>query len=122
MFVKNRPMENAPIIYENEFAIAFYLPVPNDSNLAAQVIFRDLGFYLTLDELKKFSYQAADGLAKGHCANCPHQDNCRSLLLRTPSSKMDMAVSRNELCLLLEFLDHTILRIEAQNYMTFAFN
>ncbi len=115
-------MENAPIIYENEFAIAFYLPTPNDSNLAAQVVFRDLGFYLTLDEIKKFSHQAAEGLVKRQCANCPHHDNCRSLLLRTPSSKMDMAVSHNELRLLRELLDHTILRIETQNYLNFALN
>lgn len=115
-------MENATVIYQNEFAIAFYLPTPNNSNLVAQVVFRDLGFYLTLDELKKFSYQAAEGLEKRKCANCPHHDNCRSLLLRTPSSKMDMAVSHNELFLLRELLDHTILRIEAQNYMTFALN
>ncbi len=121
-FVKKCSMENASIIYQNEFAIAFYLPTPNNSNLAAQLVFRDMGFYLTLDDLKKFSYQTADSLYKRKCANCPHQDNCRSLLLRTPSSKMDLAVSHNELCLLRELLDHTILRVEAQNYMTFAFN
>lgn len=115
-------MENASIIYQNEFAIAFYLPTPNNSNLAAQLVFRDMGFYLTLDELKKFSCQTAEGLANRKCANCPHQDNCRSLLLRTPSSKMDLAISHNELCLLREMLDHTILRVETHNYMAFALN
>ncbi|HEA28399.1 MAG TPA: hypothetical protein ENH91_00125 [Leeuwenhoekiella sp.] len=115
-------MEHTHVIYENAFGIAFYLPTPNTSNLDAQVVFRDLGFYLSLDELKQFSYQAVESLSKKQCADCPHQDNCRSLLVRTPSSKMDMAISKNELYLLRELLDHTILRLEAQNYMTFALN
>ncbi|WP_031426890.1 hypothetical protein [Flavimarina sp. Hel_I_48] len=115
-------MKRAAIIYENEFGIAYHLPTPNSSNTAAQLVFRDLGFYLTLDELKNFSCHAANGLEKMKCVDCPHHNNCRSSLLRTPSSKMDMAISHNELLFLRELLDETILRIETKDYLRFAFN
>ena len=116
-------MKHINIIYRNDFGIAFYWEKGKVENgLTAQVVFRDMGFYLTLDELKSFSYQVAASIAQPNCQNCPNKEDCRSLLLKTPSDKIDLAISRSELFQLQELLDNVIIRVDTQKYMTFALN
>ena len=116
-------MDHINIIYRNHFGIAFYWQdVIEKPTLTAQIIFRDMGFYLSLDELKSFSYQVVEGLSQRHCDNCTNKGDCRSLLLKTPSAKIDLAISRNELLDLQDLLDNVIIRMETKKYMSFALN
>ena len=116
-------MEHVNIIYKNDFGIGFYWAGASEKlSFTAQVIFRDIGFYLTLDELKSFSYQVIEGLSQRHCDNCPHKGECRSLLLKTPSKKIDLAISRNELYELQDLLDNIIIRMDTKRYMSYALN
>ncbi|MEH6406259.1 MAG: hypothetical protein V7767_03175 [Leeuwenhoekiella sp.] len=116
-------MEHINIIYRNDFGIAFYWNAEGiRQNFTAQLIFRDMGFYLSLDELKSFSYQVIEGLAQSLCNDCPHKGHCRSLLLKTPSSKIDIAISRTELLDLQDLIDNVIIRMDTKKYMSFALN
>lgn len=116
-------MKHIDILYQNEFGIAFYWKEnTKDQAALAQIVFRDMGFYLSLDEVKRFAYATQHSLQQAICKDCPAGENCRSLLLKTPSLKVDLAVSRNELYLIQDLLDKTILRMETKQYIKQALN
>lgn len=115
-------MKNIDIIYRNESGIAFYWKTSKQGTLKAQVIFRDMGFYFTLDQLKKFAYLSEETLVHQTCKDCPAPRDCRSLLLKTPLNDVDLAVSRQEVYQIQDLLDQTILRMEMQAFMQTALN
>ncbi|KAA1247335.1 hypothetical protein [Aquimarina sp. RZ0] len=78
-----------------------------------QLVFRDIGFLLTLNELKDFSDSCATTKMSPGCNQCTNC-NCRSLLLRTPSDKIDLAISKKELDQIHELINETIFRVEIQ--------
>ncbi|WP_405330630.1 hypothetical protein [Leeuwenhoekiella sp. LLG6367-2.1] len=115
-------MKNINIIYRNHSGISFYWKSANDDMLKAQVVFRDTGFYFTVDQLKTFAFQTQVAKTQYTCNDCPNPKDCRSLLLKTPSDCIDLAVSKQELDDMQDLLDQTILRMEAQSYMQTALN
>jgi len=82
-----------------------------------QLVFKDIGFLLTINELKDFSDACSIAEQSQCCDSCIEQQNCASLLLRTPSDKIDLAVSREELEQVQELINETIFRIELQNWV-----
>jgi len=102
-------------IYSNEIGISFfwkretYIKIPK-----VQLVFREIGFLLTLNELKDFSDFCVVTKQSQCCADCKDPKNCRSLLLRTPSEKIDLAISRDELDQIQELITETILKVELQ--------
>lgn len=120
--MENSNMKYIDIIYRSDYGIAFYWKEKRESGgKLAQIVFREMGFYLTLDEIKSFAYSVQYGLQQPCCEQCDTR-NCRSLLLKTPSSKVDLAVSREELFQIQDLLDKTIIRMETQQYMATALN
>lgn len=115
-------MKHINIIYRNESGISFYWKTTNDSILKAQVVFRDIGFYFTVDQLKTFAFQTQAAKSQHKCKDCINPKECRSLLLKTPSDCIDLAVNKQELEDIQDLLDQTILRMEAQAYMQTALN
>ena len=115
-------MKNIKIIYSNDTAISFYWKNVAHDNLMAQVIFRDTGFYFTLDQLKTFSFYTQRAQNQHTCQNCPTPDSCRSVLLKTPVAAIDLAVNKVELDGLQDLLDQTILKMETHSYMQTALN
>ncbi|WP_025743665.1 hypothetical protein [Aquimarina pacifica] len=100
-------------IYSNELGISFYWKQEKKDKIPRiQVVFRDVGFLLTLNELKDFSDACLVTIRTQGCGQCAQSKHCRSLLLRTPSDKVDMAVSRQELDQIQELIVGTIFRIE----------
>ncbi len=100
-------------IYNNEFGISFYWKQEaNNKSPKVQLVFRDIGFLLTLNELKDFSESCIATMRSQHCGQCRQSQRCRSLLLRTPSEKIDIAVSKQELDQIQELIKGTIFRIE----------
>jgi len=101
-------------IYSNEIGISFFwkknreIPLPK-----IQLVFRDIGFLLTLNELKDFS-SSCNVTRESQCIN---NAGCRSLLLRTPSDKIDLAVNKTELIQIQELINGTIFRIELQRWV-----
>lgn len=106
-------------IYSNTLGISFFWkkeqqqPTPK-----IQLVFRDIGFLLTLNELKDFSNSCQLTKQTQCCDHCKDSMNCRSLLLRSPSEKIDLAVSRNELQQIEELINGTIFRVELQHWLT----
>lgn len=85
-------------IYHNDVGIGFYWKKGEArKENKIQLIFRDIGFYLSLQELKIFGDQVLNALQMPCCEQCSHKSECQTILLRTPSEKIDLAVSKKEL-------------------------
>jgi len=109
-------------IYHNTIGISFYWKKkdPSTSTPKIQLVFRDIGFLLTLEELKDFSHACAittESQVTG-CPQCKTANSCRTLLLRTPSSKIDLAVSPDELIHISELINRTIFKVELNDWIT----
>lgn len=105
-------------IYSNELGISFFWKEEKHVSMAkVQLVFRDIGFLLTLNELKDFSNSCTTTIESQCCNQCQSPQNCRSLLLRTPSDKIDLAVNREELHQIQELINGTIYRVELQNWL-----
>ncbi len=105
-------------IYSNTFGISFFWKKDTHNIMTkVQLVFRDIGFLLTLSELKDFSDSCAVTIQSQCCADCKDPQHCRSLLLRTPSDKIDLAVSRHELDQIQELINETIFKVELKNWI-----
>ncbi|MBQ4801609.1 hypothetical protein J8L88_02010 [Aquimarina sp. MMG015] len=104
-------------IYSNKIGISFFWrKQKSDDSPKVQLVFRDIGFLLTLNELKDFSDSCRLTEQSQCCDQCSH--NCRSLLLRTPSDKIDLAISKDELEQVHELINGTVFRVELQKWIT----
>ena len=105
-------------IYSNDVGISFFWKKKQATiTPKVQLVFRDIGFLLTLHELKDFS-DSCRITTESQCYNsCNDHTNCRSLLLRTPSEKIDLAISKEELVLFHELIQTTIFKIELQHWI-----
>ena len=112
-------MEDIQFIYRNDFGLAFYW---KKKQAKIQVVFRNTGFYLNLEELKIFQQQVLETTNQQCCENCRTSRKCRSLLLKTPSQKIDLAVNREELEEINELLGGTIFKLEQRNYLKTCVN
>lgn len=115
-------MKHINIIYRNDTGITFYWKSVAQETIKTQLIFRDTGFYFTLDQLKTFASNTLETQKQIACKDCPTPASCRSLLLKTPVEAVDLAVSREELDGLQDLIDQTILKIETQRFMETALN
>jgi hypothetical protein len=105
-------------IYSNELGISFFWKQEKHiSTPKVQLVFRDIGFLLTLNELKDFSNSCTTTIESQCCSQCKNSQQCRSLLLRTPSDKIDLAVSREEVHQIQELIKGTIFRVELQDWV-----
>ncbi len=108
-------------IYSNEIGISFYWKELKATSLPkVQLVFRDMGFLLTLNELKDFMTACCITKASDCYRQCPYQHSCRSLLLRTPSEKIDIAVSKDELEEIYELIKGTVFKIELAQWSQFS--
>ncbi|MBW2961625.1 hypothetical protein [Mesonia aestuariivivens] len=111
--------EDISILFKNEFGISFHWKGKKGK---IQVIFRETGFLLTLEEIKSFQKKVLNVEAQQCCENCHQSRNCKSLLLKTPSEKIDLAVSLDELDFINELLGATIFKLELQQYLELCAN
>ena len=108
-------MESINKIYDNKIGISFHWNDTN-SNLI-QIIFRDTGFHLTENEIEEFLEKVQDSKNQKNCATCIKGENCKSILLQTPSDKVSMAVSQIELGQIDDLLKGTLFQIRINNYL-----
>lgn len=108
-------MERIKTIYTNDIGISFQW-INRASNLT-QIVFRDVGFHLNLDEIEEFLENTLDAKMQRRCADCTMGENCRSLLLRTPSSKVSMAVSMIDLGQIEDLLKGTLFQLKFNDYI-----
>lgn len=102
-------------IYENEIGLSFQWSYTN--TFLTQVIFRDTGFHLTVQEIEFFLEQVSESRMKSACHTCQYRDSCRSLLLKTPSEKVSLAVSIKELNEIEDLLKGTLFQLNLNGYL-----
>lgn len=102
-------------IYNNTIGVSFQWL--HKSSGLTQIIFRDIGFHLSEQELEVFIEKVADTKAQRNCAQCKIGDKCRSMLLQTPSNKVSVAVSVVELGQIEDLLRGTLFQLRLNNYL-----
>ena len=101
-------------VYSNEIGISFKWK-KNEASI--QVIFRDIGFFLSVLEIESFLCQVLDSKKKEVCLGCKYGKDCRSMLLKTPSNKISIAVSLNELNEVEDLLRGTLFQADLEQYL-----
>ena len=101
-------------IFENKIGISFQW---QKNAVLTQVIFRDVGFHLSVDEIVLFLDQIELSRLNRPCIECKLGKNCRSMLLKTPANKVSMAVSFNELIEIEDLLKGTLFQIELNTFL-----
>lgn len=104
-------------IYHNSFGIAFKWKrnIGNKGFNKTQIVFRDMGFYLSIDDIKKFEKSIKVAHSCKNC-NCCNKEG-RYILLRTPSDIVDIAVSEKELDLIEDLIKGTLFQIQLDSYI-----
>ncbi|WGH74884.1 hypothetical protein P8625_12475 [Tenacibaculum tangerinum] len=108
-------MEAITKIYDNNIGISFHWK-ENNSNLV-QLIFRDIGFHLTEQEIELFLDKVTDSKLQQNCATCSKDKGRRSILLQTPSNKVSLAVSSAELWQIDDLLRGTLFQLRMNHYL-----
>lgn len=108
-------MDEINKIYENQIGISFVWN-SRSTNLI-QIIFRDTGFHLVEEEIELFLEKIIDSKTQTQCFECKLADDCRSLLLQTPSNKISLAVSRIELSQIEDLLKGTLFQLRLNSYL-----
>lgn len=106
-------------IYHNKFGIAFQWKhdFEKKKRNRIQMVFRDLGFYLTVDEIDDFRKAIEVAKVCKDCKCCKSATNERFILVKTPSDKVDMAVSENELKQMEDLFDGTLFQLRLDSYL-----
>jgi len=110
-------MQEIDTIYYNNYGVAFKWKRGAIKYIGKiQLVFRDMGFLLSNEELGQFLDQIKKTKKEGsQCANCPNLENCRELLLETPLNELSLVVSIKELCDLVNLLEGTIFQLNLDN-------
>ena len=104
-------------IYCNDIGISFFWKQDKPQQFSKiQVVFKDIGFLLTIAELKVFLSHCSTTYQSQCCHSCSNKE-CRSLLLRTPSDNIDLAVSQHELEHIQELIRSTLFKATLTDWM-----
>ncbi len=107
-------MKDIKQVYHNDFGISYYWK--KDQALLTdrvQLVFKEMGFYFTIEEIKYFCQLVQWSRAeKSCCRTCDQNDSCHKFLLKTPYETVDLAVSMYELQCIDDLLRGTLFTIE----------
>jgi hypothetical protein len=112
-------MEEIDIIHKTQFGISFFWKSKKDK---LQVVFRDTGFFLSVEEVKLFQKNVIEAVEQGCCSQCKTPKDCKSILLKTPSSKIELAVSKIELEEINTLLGATLFQLGLKKYLEVCAN
>lgn len=108
-------MNEVSKIYKNKIGISFRWKYIHHS--LVQIVFKDMGFYLTTAEIETFINKVIEAKKQGKCITCKYKKQCKSILLQTPSKKISLAVSFNELNQIEDLLKGTYFQLHLNNYL-----
>ena len=104
-------------IYHNDFGIAFQWKSNATKRDKIQLVFRNMGFYLTAKEIRQFHENVFDARNSKGCSCCERDCNTKSILLKTPSTKVDLAVNEKELMEVEDLIKGTLFQLDLDNYL-----
>lgn len=106
-------------IYHNNYGIAFYWK--NGKEVISekiQLVFKETGFYFTIQELIQFCDLIEDSMIENACCEaCELKYSCHKFLLKTPCPQIDLAVSMTELKSIKDLIEGSIFKIELDEYV-----
>ena len=87
-------------------------------NDKVQLVFREMGFYFTQQELQLFKRCIEDSYFQNKCCeDCELKNKCHKFLLKTPCSQIDLAVSMEELDAVKDLVEGTLFKINLDDYL-----
>lgn len=106
-------------IYHNNIGIAFRWQSPLDRvSEKVEVVFKQIGFQLTKNEIELFSNQVACSKATlSDWSQCAFKKDCKNILLETPSALVSLVVNEKELEQLDDLLNGTLVWLDLMNYL-----
>ena len=107
-------------IYHNTFGIAFKWKISSETKRQdkIQLVFRDMGFYLSEREIKTFYSYINQLKGEKACSCCANEKNTKCILLKTPSEKVDIAVNLIELKQLKDLIRGTLFQLSLNQLIT----
>lgn len=110
--------KNIQPIYYNNFGIAFkwHESIVKDKS-TVQMVFRDMGFYLTHNEISMFYNNVHLAKKCLSCEFCKNAGDKRNILLRTPCKKIDIVVDKKELESIEDLIEGTLFQLKLDNYI-----
>lgn len=107
-------------IYHNTFGISFVWKkkVTKKQIHKVQIIFRDMGFYLTYREIIEFQKQIRYVQSINPCTCCKDKENNRFMLLKTPCKEVDLAINPLELRDIADLISGTLFHLELDDYVS----
>ena len=110
-------MREVEQVYFNEFGLAFYWRKEGRViKNKVQVIFKETGFYLTREQLKKFTQIIDSTIQRQQCDGCANAQ-CRKFLLTTPFEGLELAVNKSELNNIKDLMEGTLFSINMLDYL-----
>ncbi|HLN96511.1 MAG TPA: hypothetical protein VK183_12825 [Flavobacterium sp.] len=110
-------MDSIAPLYINDIGIVFYWK--REGKLLShrmQLVFRDMGFYLTEEELVSFGGHIHEAVRQG-CKGCPA--GCQQKRrLTTPYPQIELAVSGLELQLLEDLVEGALFRLRLLDFVS----
>nr|WP_288836069.1 hypothetical protein [uncultured Flavobacterium sp.] len=119
MFHTLEIMEQIHQIYLNSLGIAFFWEkeegnIPN----RVQLIFKEIGLFFSITELREFEYLINESIAKNSCCEgCALRNSNCKFLLKTPLHQIDLSVSMDELNKIKDLVNGTLFRINMESYL-----
>ena len=112
-------MSNINPLYHNAFGVAFeWKRCPTKKMYKVQLVFRDTGLQLSLEELRQFAKTITTTLNNAPlCEHCGKDETCRALLLETPIHQVSFAMSLKELRALKELVEGTLFQLSLNNLL-----
>ena len=112
-------MKKIKQIYYNDSGTSFYWKKENEVVIdKIQLVFREMGFYFTPQELQLFKRCIEDSyLQNRDCDDCELKNQCHKFLLKTPCSQIDLAVSIEELNAVKDLVEGTLFKINLDDYV-----
>ena len=112
-------MDDINTFYYNDFGIAFQWKRSAAKHLKKiQLVFRNTGLLLSLDELIKFLNNIENALTRPtRCIHCEDYKLCKSILVEAPNPQTSFAMSFNELQKLKDLVKGTLFQLGLDNLL-----
>lgn len=105
-------------VYCNEIGMSFYWKQQGQTLTdKVQLVFKETGFYFTVEELDTFAQLIEDSCRRNTCGDCSMRSQCLKFLLKTPVSQIDLAVSQDELDSIKDLVLGTLFRIRLEDFV-----
>lgn len=112
-------MEDINPIYHNPFGVAFqWKRTETKSTGKVQLVFRDTGLLLSLQELKRFQKNIEITMnGNSLCSDCKNSESCRALLVDTPAPQVTLAMNTKELAAVHDLVNGTLFQLNLDDYL-----